>query len=424
MIPPILPTAHRISLFDSPLGHQTPDRFGGMEGDNNQRRHSEQSGYIPSQEYGQNVRTVPRSGASGRYRSTQQLSSMRSPTTIARSSTASAHQEIGDYGFVPGQQQQQQHYTPQLHDSSLQYQPDFAHDPQRQQQHYAAAAYPTNMVYNLQHQQQQPQSPYVAAHPYQPRQSTAVEVLSNQFGIPPFYHSGEPTSAPGPSSIPQQYVSTQFQPYQQSALPERVTLPSSYPSVVAEYPRPNIPEVLEQPETEVEDTRYDAEYNQYMDTLRETFQNTRDGRLIEAGQSLLRMTAWLLTSADRLGKPARVGGPLHIALNDRLGLLRDEPALHSERIRFWNEFNVCWLAVLQKQKDMTQEMLDTSQAPPSPQSILQEDFLGRMGTEIVHLSDSVDRHGLVDYQMGIWEEEILSGERHLVADITFVRKYD
>ena len=303
--PPVSPTAHRNSIFDSLLGPQALDRLGGMDEDNNQRRQSEQSGYTASREYGQNIRTTPRSSVSSRYRPTQ-LSSIQSPTSVPRTSAASTHQALGGYGFVPGQQQQhQQQYATQLHDSSLQYQPEFAQDPPRQQQ-YAAAAYPHSMVYNLQQQQPQPQSPYDPTHQYQPRQSAAVEVLSTQFGIPQYYNPGEPTSTPSHPSIPQQYTSAQFQPYQPPVLPGRVTLPSSYPAGIAEYPQPNIPEILEQPETEPEDTRYDAEYNRYVETLRETFQNTRDGRLIEAGQSLLTMTAWLLTSAERLGKPTRV----------------------------------------------------------------------------------------------------------------------
>ena len=71
---------------------------------------------------------------------------------------------------------------------------------------------------------------------------------------------------------------------------------------------------------------------------------------------------------------------------------------------------MCWLAVLQQQKDMTQRILDSGQTPQPPQSILRLDFLERMGRELVRLCDGMERHGLVDYQMGVWEEEIISGE--------------
>ncbi len=98
----------------------------------------------------------------------------------------------------------------------------------------------------------------------------------------------------------------------------------------------------------------------------------------------------------------------------RLGLTKDEEELHGERIKLWNDFNTCWLAVLQKQKDTTQEMIDLGQPPVPPQSYLQEDFLEKMGRELVRLCDGMERHGLVDYQMGVWEEEIISS-RSIIA---------
>jgi len=32
-----------------------------------------------------------------------------------------------------------------------------------------------------------------------------------------------------------------------------------------------------------------------------------------------------------------------------------------------------------------------------------------MGKDLIQLCDQLEQHGLVDYQMGIWEEEILCG---------------
>jgi len=89
------------------------------------------------------------------------------------------------------------------------------------------------------------------------------------------------------------------------------------------------------------------------------------------------------------------------------GLARDEEDLHSDRIKLWNEFNTCWLAVCQKQKDMTQEMHETGH---QPQNLLTEEILTKMGRELVRLCDRMNQYGLVDYQMVVWEEEIISGE--------------
>lgn len=47
----------------------------------------------------------------------------------------------------------------------------------------------------------------------------------------------------------------------------------------------------------------------------------------------------------------------------------------------------------------------------SAHEILTEESLNKLGRELVRLCDRVEQHGLVDYQMGVWEEEILSGKR-------------
>jgi hypothetical protein len=52
-------------------------------------------------------------------------------------------------------------------------------------------------------------------------------------------------------------------------------------------------------------------------------------------------------------------------------------------------------------------MLETGQ---QPRSILHAETLEKMGRELVRLCDRMERHGLVDYQMGVWEEEIIGGE--------------
>jgi hypothetical protein len=56
-------------------------------------------------------------------------------------------------------------------------------------------------------------------------------------------------------------------------------------------------------------------------------------------------------------------------------------------------------------------MLETGEPPAAPQSLIPEESLENMGAELVRLGDMVEKHGLVDYQIGIWEEEILSSKR-------------
>jgi hypothetical protein len=75
----------------------------------------------------------------------------------------------------------------------------------------------------------------------------------------------------------------------------------------------------------------------------------------------------------------------------------------------WDEFNTCWLALFQKQKDTTLAMLETG---AQLDNVLDETVLKKMAKELIRLCDKMEQHGLVDYQMGVWEEEILCGECH------------
>lgn len=94
----------------------------------------------------------------------------------------------------------------------------------------------------------------------------------------------------------------------------------------------------------------------------------------------------------------------------RLGLASDFRLSREDRLKVWNEFNTCWLAVLQRQKDDTQQMMDTGQPPVPPQNLLQAALLERMAEALVSLCDGLEKYGLVDYEMGVWEEEIMSSE--------------
>lgn len=61
------------------------------------------------------------------------------------------------------------------------------------------------------------------------------------------------------------------------------------------------------------------------------------------------------------------------------------------------------------------EVIATGQQPAHT-SLIRRDRLEAMGRDLIQLCDQLEPHGLVDYQMGIWEEEILSGEFALYSD--------
>ena len=92
------------------------------------------------------------------------------------------------------------------------------------------------------------------------------------------------------------------------------------------------------------------------------------------------------------------------------GLTQDDQSRQAERLAFWDSFNVCWLAVLQRQEDDTKQMLDSGRPPVQPQTLLPKESLEEMGNELVSLCDDLEKHGLVDYQMGVSEQEIIESK--------------
>ncbi|KAK2749440.1 hypothetical protein FQN57_006374 [Myotisia sp. PD_48] len=283
----------------------------------------------------------------------------------------------------PSQATQQHHQSPQEPQSHQQRLPQF--DP--------------GMVYNMT-PHAQAQSSY-----YQPRHSAAIEVLATQFGVPQYFPPDESAGSAGATS---QYLSPQDQPsgYSQLRPVSRANVETSFPENIPGFnPTATSTEVIERQETTHRPTSSMEEgYARYQQMLRQTFHDVQAGRLHTASESLLEMSEWLLGNAGELG------------------LVRDQEDLHADRVSMWDQFNTCWLAVCQKQKDMTRAMFETGVRAAD---LLSEETLQKMGKELVRLCDNMEQHGLVDYQMGVWEEEIVSVLEQcldlLEADTTGVR---
>ncbi|KAH0537845.1 hypothetical protein FGG08_005458 [Glutinoglossum americanum] len=350
-----------------------------MEENDHRRRANDLEGNAGSPQIGNTGRALgrPLGGASDRLRQVPLLAS-RSPTSA---STSSRGGRATGYGYI---MEDPQYATPALPGGTLQYQSEYPQDPQRQHPFHQ---YGSNPMYNVPQQVSQNPS-YDPVQQYPPRQSAAIEVLSSQFaGVQQYY---EPTSAPGPVG-PSQHAHSQFSSiqYPQQASLGRSPLPQPYASGLGGLSQVSAPEPMEEQEFGQGSSAFDQAYDQYQTALKQTFLDARSGHLIEAGNSLEKVSDWLLSHAVELG------------------LVRDEPELHSDRMKLWNEFNTCWLAVLQKEKDMILEFNEAGQSPQPPQGIIPEESLERMGRELIRLCDSMERHGLVDYQMGVWEEEII-----------------
>ena len=88
--------------------------------------------------------------------------------------------------------------------------------------------------------------------------------------------------------------------------------------------------------------------------------------------------------------------------------MRDDENHYQQRLKLWEEFNHGWLSLLQKQTELVKQVASTGQRPQPPQSLIEYDFLEKMGSQLVKNCDNMEKHGLVDYQMGVWEEEIIA----------------
>ncbi|KAJ5376378.1 hypothetical protein N7509_013264 [Penicillium cosmopolitanum] len=209
--------------------------------------------------------------------------------------------------------------------------------------------YDSAMLYGFGQQGPAP-GPFEVVPQYSPRQSAAIEALSNQFAVPQYFTPEEPSATGVPVGL---------SPYLNAQMPYNQPGPMAHEA-----------------------------YAQYRRALRSTFDHTRAGRLVEASRSLLEISEWLVANARDLG------------------ILRDDHLLYHDRLQLWNDFNLCWLAVCQKQKDLFQDLITTGHSPAHT-SLIGRDQLEAMGKDLIHLCDQLEQHGLVDYQLGIWEEEIL-----------------
>ena len=80
---------------------------------------------------------------------------------------------------------------------------------------------------------------------------------------------------------------------------------------------------------------------------------------------------------------------------------------HKSRLDLWQDFNHCWLAFLQRQYDDTISGRRSKSSRLKDTNVLSFDMLEEVGDEVVRINDRLEGYGLVDYQMGFWESEIL-----------------
>jgi len=241
------------------------------------------------------------------------------------------------------------------------------------------------MMYNVQ-QTGGPQSAavYDASQQFSSRQAAGLPMMGTDVTAP--YFSSEPTNAAATSSLQAQTASASApQVYQQPGLHGYSA--GSMPAIGGGMATQTTPATEVRMEEEYPAAAgLDEAYASYQSALKELFQNVRNGVLATASDSLLGVSDWLLS---------------HVV---ELGLTSDDQNLHDERIKLWNDFNHAWLAMFQRQK----EMMEAGQQLQRGQTLVPQEGLQKMGKDLVRLCDSIERHGLVDYQYGVWEEQIIA----------------
>ena len=188
---------------------------------------------------------------------------------------------------------------------------------------------------------------------------------------------------------------------------------------------------MNEEDAENSDGALEEKWHNYQRQLATIFQDIANGLLDSASETLLTISNWLLSQVSDLGKCKvraccggfgesrnRPGaGHPRTDVNGRsadvnppllAGLVLDDASLHADRIKLWDDFNHAWLALGQRQVDLMQ-------SGQKSHRLLSQDTIEKLGNEIVRLSDGLERHGLVDYQYGVWEDQIVAGMLALSA---------
>jgi hypothetical protein len=137
------------------------------------------------------------------------------------------------------------------------------------------------------------------------------------------------------------------------------------------------------------------------------FTDILSGRLDKAGQQLLEESEWLLGHVEEL-REDQIIDHIHTLTLLWEGLHIDNTSLYRERIELWDKFNHAWMALFTKQEDI----LDLGEGKSREYSLLSTEDICKMAERLIEMCDGISKHGLVNYQYGVWEDDIITGTSH------------
>ncbi|KAI6782873.1 uncharacterized protein J7T54_002032 [Emericellopsis cladophorae] len=313
-----------------------------------------------------------------RYRSAPLNASPQTPRSIGSAGNYSSYYPEPTSAFS----------STHLNSASLAgYGSEYSHDGRQQQTQQSFGGYPgAAMMYNV--AQPNAQTPVYDTQQFGARQPAGLQMMTPD--VASTYFGGAATGNPASHSAslqqPGQHSGSSTALYQPGQALKYANDMSSVnaPAQQPQQPAQEVADASMGEQPEFSEGALQEKWHNYQRQLATVFQDISSGSLETAAETLLSISNWLLSQVAELG------------------LTTDDANLHSDRIKLWDDFNHAWLALGQKQFDLMQDTQQMSR----PARLLSYDSIENIGDEIVRLCNDLERHGLVDYQYGVWEEQI------------------
>ena len=88
----------------------------------------------------------------------------------------------------------------------------------------------------------------------------------------------------------------------------------------------------------------------------------------------------------------------------------DDSAQEEIRSKLWDDFNNAWLALMHKQMTLTGGLLEAGITLQQPQ-LMTAEVIKKMCSDLIKLNDDfLEKHGLVNYQYGVLEDQIIESK--------------
>ncbi|KAI8648521.1 hypothetical protein NCS55_01490800 [Fusarium keratoplasticum] len=257
--------------------------------------------------------------------------------------------------------------------TAMAYGSEYCQDSRHQPQSFGGYNTAATMMYNV--AQPGVQNPVYDAQQFGSRQPAAMQMMTPDVASTYF---GSETGSTGGLGLQQsaQGSSGSANVYQQS---NAMNYASNMSSMGAMPQATASTDVSMAEDHEHPDGALEERWVNYQRQLGTIFQEIMNGSLESASEALLSVTSWLLPQVADL----------------------DDTNLHADRIKFWDDFNYAWLGLGQRQMELM-----TSSQPSRSRSLMSKAMIKKMGNKLIRLCDRIERHGLVDYQYGVWEEQI------------------